>query len=215
MTDGDARGRHAANGARSPLLRDDWRHIEAAALEDFTAHDLALLDAQFAAYTRERRAGEVLRMLGASENDPAYGYRINNYRHCLQSASLALRAGKDEEYVVVALVHDIACTIAPEAHGDIAAALVAPFIMPESHWLLVHHELFRDAHAHNHPAHDPDAREQWRGHPVFVRAVEFAALFDQDAMDPDYDSLALEVFEPMVRRLFERSPRPTEAAEEL
>ena len=31
-------------------------------------------------------------MLSASADDPVFGYCINNYRHCLQAASLALRA---------------------------------------------------------------------------------------------------------------------------
>ena len=52
-----------------------------------TADDIAV-------YYRERQATEILRILQASENDPTFGFQINNFRHCLQSATMALRAAQ-------------------------------------------------------------------------------------------------------------------------
>ena len=45
------------------------------------------------------------------------------------------------------------------------------------------------------------------GPPVFVRraAERFADEWDQKAFDPDYDTLPLEHFEPLVRKVFRRS----------
>ena len=117
----DETGHHAANQTRSPLLRDDWSYIEPIALDDFAPEDFALMDSQRAPFTAERQAGEALRLLKIMENDPTFGYQINIFRHCLQSATMAHRAGKDQDYVAVALLHDIGFTVAPKTHGQFAA----------------------------------------------------------------------------------------------
>ncbi|NCF26952.1 MAG: peptidase, partial [Gammaproteobacteria bacterium] len=38
--------------------------------------------------------------------------------------------------------------------------------------------------------------------PYYDACVRFCERWDQRAFDPDYDTLPLETFEPMVRRLF-------------
>ena len=45
-----------------------------------------------------------------------------------------------------------------------------------------------------------------RDHPWYQDAVDFCHRWDQCAFDPDYESLPLEFFEPMVRRVFAREP---------
>lgn len=200
---------HKANGSHSELYRADWEYVPVS-LEDFSAENFALLDTQRAVYYGERQAMEVLRMLRTSEDDPSFGYPINNFRHCLQSATLAHRAGKDEEYVALALLHDIGFIACPTVHGEFSAALMQPYISPENHWMLVHHAIFQNVHCPGHPTLDQFGREKWRGHPAFERTVEFVALFDQDAMDPNYDNMPFEFFEPMVHRMFAQTPRPVE-----
>jgi hypothetical protein len=49
---------------------------------------------------------------------------------------------------------------------------------------------------------DPDAREQYRDHPAFALAEQFADEWDQRAFDPDYDTPPLEHFEEKVRAVF-------------
>ena len=206
----DDTGHHAANQTRSPLLRDDWSYIEPIALEDFTPEDFALMESQRAPFTAERQAGEALRLLKIMENDPTFGYQINIFRHCLQSATMAHRAGKDEDYVAVALLHDIGFTVAPKTHGQFAAALLEPYVTPETHWMLVHHAAFQNIHCRQHPTLDRFERDKWRGHPAFEQTAEFVAKFDQETMDPNYDNMPIEAFEPMVRRLFTKPPRPVD-----
>ena len=46
------------------------------------------------------------------------------------------------------------------------------------------------------------AREQYRDHQSFALAERFADEWDQIAFDPDYDTLPLEHFEPLVREVF-------------
>ena len=45
-------------------------------------------------------------------------------------------------------------------------------------------------------------REQFRGHPCFERTAQFCERYDSPAFDPSRETLPLEAFEPMVRRLF-------------
>ena len=198
----------AASGRRSPLLRPDWRYVERDALDGFTASDWRLLDRQRDRYMAEQQAGQALAMLAASADAPTFGYRINNFRHCLQSATMAERDGHDDETVVVALFHDIGFVVCPHTHGAFAAELLGPYIGEANEWMLRHHAAFQLAHVHGHPELDPNARERWRGHPHFEWTCEFVARYDQNAIQPGYDTAPLEHFEARVRRVFARAPRP-------
>jgi predicted HD phosphohydrolase len=54
---------------------------------------------------------------------------------------------------------------------------------------------------------DPNARERWKDHPHYQATVDFCENYDQCSFDPHYDSLPLEFFEPMVRRILDESHR--------
>jgi hypothetical protein len=55
------------------------------------------------------------------------GFPIDRHTHSLQTATLALRDGRDEEYVVCALLHDIGDTLGSFNHPDVAATILQPF----------------------------------------------------------------------------------------
>jgi predicted HD phosphohydrolase len=190
--------------SRSALLKPEWRYVSRVAMGDLTAEDWRTLDAQRETYRRELQAKQVVRLLRDQKDDPSFGYPINNYGHCLQSATLALRAGEDEETVVVALLHDIGFDACPQLHGAFAAALLGKYVDERHVWMLQHHQVFQDHHIGEHydASIDRNARERWRGHPHFEWTATFVARYDQAAMDPVYDNLPLEHFEPMVRRVF-------------
>ncbi|MGA1317150.1 MAG: phosphohydrolase [Rubrivivax sp.] len=194
----------------SPLLQPDWQFVEKSAMQDFTPQDWEVINRQRGPYYQREQARQVLRMLAASEHDASFGYMVNNYRHSLQSATMALRDGLDEEDVVVCLLHDIGFVVCPDTHGDFAASLLAPYISERNHWMLQRHPVFQQVHAPYLPGCDPHARERWRGHPHFEWAATFVEKYDQAASDPDYDCAPLSFFEPMVYRLFARpaAPRP-------
>lgn len=191
----------------SPLLKPDWRYVEKISLEDFTRGDWALLNAQRSQYYAEEQARQVLRMLADSEHDTTFGYQVNNYRHSLQSATMAHRDGLGEEDVVVALLHDIGFIACPQRHGEFAAALLGAYVSERNEWMLRRHAIFQDVHAHHHPDVDPNARERWRGHPHFEWAATFVARYDQATVDPGYECAPLSFFEPMVARIFARPQR--------
>ena len=192
---------------QSPLMQADWQYVTKNSLEDFSRADWQIMLSQRSLYYREQQARQVLRLLSESEHDSTFGYQINNFRHCLQSATLALRDGLDEEDIVVCLLHDVGFIACPDSHGEFAAALLGCYVSERNHWMLQRHALFQDAHCPHHPLAQVDARELWRGHPHFEWAATFVDRYDQAAIDPNYECAPLSEFEPMVMRLFARVPR--------
>ena len=188
----------------SPLADSQWHYIEKVSLEQFSSADWRGMETQRAAYLARLQADHVLRLLSASENDPTFGYMVNNYRHCLQSATMMLREDRDEEDVVVALLHDVGFTTCPMLHGDFAACLLGAYVSERNHWMLRHHATFQNLHAPHFPGVDPHERDRWKGHPHFDWTAEFVARYDQDACDPQYLCEPLSVFVPMVRNIFAR-----------
>lgn len=188
--------------AKSPLFDPGWAYIDKPDLETFAAADWALLGSQRKAYNAADQARQVMRLLAASRDDTSFGYAVNNYRHCIQSATAAMRDGRSEAYVVMALLHDIGFVACPDNHGAFSAALMAPYLPAELTWILERHMWFLDAHCPTHPACDPLVRERWRGHAWFAAAAEFVVLYDQSTIRADGDELPLSVFEPLVHRVF-------------
>ena len=190
----------------SPLAQAEWQYLEKVSLEQFSSDDWQLLERQRAAYLATQQADQVLRLLGASEHDACFGYMVNNYRHCLQSATMVLRDGLPEEDVVVALLHDVGFIACPLMHGDFAAGLLGAYVSERNHWMLRHHATFQNLHSPNMPGVRQHERERWRGHPHFDWTAEFVARYDQAAADPHYPCEPLELFRPMVHRIFSRPP---------
>lgn len=129
------------------------------------------------------------------------GFPVDRYTHSLQTATRALRDGRDEEYVVCALLHDIGDTLGAFNHPDIAAAILQPFVSEENHWMVKHHGIFQGHYFFHHIGLDRDLREQFRTHPHFDRTAEFCELYDNPAFDPKGETLPIAEFEPMLRRL--------------
>ena len=73
---------------------------------------------------------------------------------------------------------------------------------PRCCWIVKHHGLFQMYYYGEHTGDDPNGRDRYRDSPYFDACVEFCERYDQNCFDPAYDSLAVEVFEPMVRRVF-------------
>jgi len=141
------------------------------------------------------------------------GFPVDRLEHCLQTATRAFQAGRDEEYVVCALLHDIGDTLGPHNHADIAAAIVQPFVSEENHWIIEHHAIFQGYYFFHHLGLDRDLREKFRGHPHFEKTEEFCRLFDQVAFDANFKSMPLKAFEPMLQRVFSQPRRSIYVAE--
>ncbi len=129
------------------------------------------------------------------------GFPVDRLTHSLQTATLALRGGRGEDYVVAALLHDIGDTLAPNNHPEIGAAILRPYVSEELHWILQHHGIFQGYYFWHHIGMDRNAREKFRDHRWFDACAEFCELYDQQAFDPKGETLPLSEFEPMVRRI--------------
>ncbi len=132
------------------------------------------------------------------------GFVVDRLTHCLQTATRAHRDGHDEDYVIMALLHDIGDTLGAFNHPEIAAAIIKPFVSEELHWITEHHGIFQGVNFFHHIGLDRDMREQFRGHEHFQATAEFIEKYDCPAFDPDYDTAPLSFFEPMVMKLFAR-----------
>ena len=130
------------------------------------------------------------------------GYAVTRLEHSLQTATRAFRDGRDEEYVVCALLHDIGDTLGSLNHADVAAAVLKPFVSEQNLFLVEKHAVFQGYYFFEHFGLDKNSREQYRGHPLFEYVAEFCEKYDQNSFDPEYKSMKLEEFEPMVRNVF-------------
>jgi predicted HD phosphohydrolase len=120
----------------------------------------------------------------------------------LQTATRAERAGRDDEYVLCALLHDIGDNLAPYNHPSIAAGILKPFVSEANHWMVLHHGIFQGYYFWHHIGGDRDARDEFRDSPYYDLTEEFCALYDQTAFDASYVSEPLEHFEPLIRATF-------------
>ena len=143
------------------------------------------------------------------------GFPVDRYTHSLQTATLALRDGRDEEYVVCALLHDIGDTLGSWNHPDVAAVILQPFVSEENHWMVKHHGIFQGHYFFHHLGMDRNMRERFREHPCFARTEEFCARYDNPAFDPAGETLAIEAFEPMLQRVFAKPVRSIYAVNSL
>ncbi len=175
-------------------------------MDQGTAEEYAFLGPLWESHKNAHLVDNVLGLLKALQG-PTLGYKIDRYQHSLQTATRAVRDGADEETQVVALLHDIGDSIAPDNHSALAATVLRPFVSEENHWLVKHHGVFQGYYSWHLQGGDRDARERYRGHPSFEATADFCERWDQRSFDPDYDTLPLEAFEPAVRRLFAKEPR--------
>ncbi len=132
------------------------------------------------------------------------GMRVDRMVHSLQSATRAQRDGRDDEYVVCALLHDMGDMLACHNHADIAVAILKPFVSERNLWMVEKHAIFQGYYFWHHLDEDRNAREKYRDHPHFEHTAEFSALYDQCSFDPAYDTQPVEHFEPLVRRVLGR-----------
>ncbi len=183
-----------------PETRARFRNFEEGTQEDWSL--IATHFGQFASGVADR----VLTHLKLLDGDYG-GFPIDRMQHCLQTATRAHRAGRSESYVVMALLHDIGDTLGSYNHPDVAAAIIKPFVSEEEHWICAHHGAFQGHYYFHFLGMDRNARDAFRASPYYDACEEFCRLYDQAAFDPDYDTLPLEFFEPMVRRVMARPQR--------
>ncbi|NQZ96074.1 MAG: phosphohydrolase [Myxococcales bacterium] len=130
------------------------------------------------------------------------GYAVDRLTHSLQSATRAERDGRDEEYVVCALLHDIGDTLACANHSELAAVVLEPFVSEKNHWIVKHHGIFQGYYFFHHLGLDRHLRDRYKENEHWKETVEFCGRYDQNCFDSDYDTLPIDHFIPQVERVF-------------
>ena len=132
------------------------------------------------------------------------GFAVDRLTHSLQTAARAERAGRDDRYILCALLHDIGDTLGSYNHADIAAAIVKPFVDEPYHWMVEQHAVFQGYYYFHYLGLDRDLRETFAESPHYDLCAEFCQEYDQNSFDPDYPTMPLEEFEPLLRTFFAR-----------
>jgi predicted HD phosphohydrolase len=178
------------------------------ALDHATTADWQRIVAAEYADRLERTTGDrLLDLLASMQHADSLGSPVNLYTHSLQTATRVMRAGEDDELVVVALFHDLPEALSDHHHGLLAAELLSPWISERRTWLLIQHVDFQQYHFVNNPDARRHARDRFIGHPFYAETAHFCRFYDQNSFDADYPTLPLQDFVPVVRRFFAR-PRP-------
>jgi predicted HD phosphohydrolase len=146
---------------------------------------------------RTAMPSRVKRMLLGLRELEAGAFMVDQLTHCLQTATYADRAGATEEIVLAALLHDVGKVLSPGNHGPIAAEMLKPVVSEQTYWLVKVHQDFQGRFFYEHMGRDRDTYRQYESHPGFELALQFTE-WDQAAFDPDYDTLPLEHFEPLI-----------------
>lgn len=171
-------------------------------MKEGTKEDWEIIGGEYTAFARDLPT-RVLDHLKLLDGDFG-GFPVDRLEHSLQTATRAYRDGRSEQYVVMALLHDMGDTLGSYNHPEVAAAIIKPFVSEEIHWICQNHGAFQGYYYFHFLGMDQNVREKFRDSPYFDACAEFCEKYDQTAFDPDYDTESLEFFEPMVRRVMAR-----------
>jgi len=103
-------------------------------------------------------------------------------------------------------LHDLGDDLAPVNHSQLAASILRPYVRKQVYWIVKMHGLFQMPYYAKHLDLPTDGHLEFADHPWFDSCTQFCRDWDQMSFDPNYKSLPLEHFEPMVREIFMREP---------
>ena len=173
-------------------------------MKNGTKDDYLFLDKNekdFASKTSER----ILNFM-SNLTETLEGYQISRLEHSLQSATRAYNNGESEEMIVATLLHDIGDELAPMNHSEYAAAILKPYVSEKTHWIIEKHGEFQMYYYAHHLGGNRNKRDKYKNHEFYQDTINFCEKYDQNSFDPNYKSLTLEFFKPMVKRIFSRKP---------
>jgi predicted HD phosphohydrolase len=95
--------------------------------------------------------------------------------------------------------------LAQDNHGELAAAVLRPYVRSTTEWVVAKHGIFQGYYYFHHFGMNRNQRAEFRGHPAYEKAIRFSE-WDQASFDPNYETLPIDAFTPMVHRIFAREP---------
>ena len=160
-------------------------------MKNGTKEDYQLLEKYEKNFERET-ADRILKYLSA-QTTTLEGYQITRLEHSLQAATRAFK-------------NDIGDDLAPMNHSQYAASILRPYVSEKTHWIIQHHGLFQTYYSAHHLGGDRNARDKFKDHEYYEATVSFCENYDQASFDPNYKSMSLEDFSPMVKKIFSKTP---------
>ena len=140
-------------------------------MKDGDADDYSIIAASNAK-DYDHLADKVITHLKMLQNDYG-GFQVDRLTHSLQTATRAYRDGKDNEYVVCALIHDIGDNLAPANHAEFAATILQPFVSEENYWIVKHHGIFQGYYFFEFLGLDKNMRDNFIDNPYYESCREF------------------------------------------
>ncbi len=178
--------------------------VKFTAMKDGSKEDYLLLDKHEQVYI-QGTADRIIKFMSGL-NSTLEGYQVSRLEHSLQTATRALKDKADDEMVVAALLHDIGDELAPLNHSEYAAAVLKPYVSEKTHWIVEKHGEFQMYYYAHHLGGNKNQREKYKDHKYYQDTVDFCENWDQKSFDPNYKSLTLKEFEPLVKKIFSRKP---------
>ena len=173
-------------------------------MKNGTKEEYLLLDKYEQQYI-DGTADRILKFMSGL-NSTLEGYKITRLEHSLQSATRAFNDKAKEELVVATLLHDIGDELAPVNHAEYAASVLKPYVTEKTHWIIKKHGEFQMYYYAHHLGKNKNQRDKYKDHKYYKDAVNFCEKWDQASFDPNYESLTIKDFDPLVRKIFSRKP---------
>jgi len=173
-------------------------------MKDGSKEDYLLLDKHEKIYI-EGTADRLIKFMSGLTNT-LEGYKVTRLEHSLQTATRALNDKADEEMIVAALLHDIGDELAPLNHSEYAGTILKPYVSEKTHWIIEKHGEFQMYYYVHHLDGNRNQRDKYKGHKYYKDTINFCENWDQKSFDPNFRSMSLKEFEPLVKKIFSRRP---------
>ena len=173
-------------------------------MKDGTKEDYLLLEKHEKKFIEEAPSRIIKYM--SSLTSALEGYQVSRLEHSLQTATRALQDKAGEEMIVAALLHDIGDELAFHNHSELAAAILKPYVSNKTHWIVEKHCIFQLYYYAHHFGYNKNERDKYKDHKYYKDTVAFCENWDQKSFDPNFKSLKIEDFEPLIKRIFAKTP---------
>ena len=173
-------------------------------MKDGTKDDYLLLDRHEKKYI-EGTADRIIKFMSGL-NSTLEGYQVSRLEHSLQTATRAFHDKASEDMIVASLFHDIGDELAPLNHAEYAAAVLKPYVSEKIYWIIEKHGIFQTYYYAHHLGENKNKRDKFKGHKYYNDAVNFCENWDQKSFDPNFKSMTLKDFEPLIKKIFSRTP---------
>jgi len=173
-------------------------------MKNGSKEDYLLLDKHEKKYIEGTADRLIIFMSGLSNT--LEGYQITRLEHSLQAATRALNDNADDEMIVATLLHDIGDELAPLNHSEYAGTVLKPYVSEKTHWIIEKHGEFQMYYYVHHLGGNRNQRDKYKEHKYYKDTIDFCENWDQKSFDPNFKSLPLKEFEPLLKKIFSRKP---------